>query len=268
MTQARAEIGVFGGSGFQAFLADAEQVAVETPYGPPSDPIAVAEIAGRRVAFLPRHGSGHRLPPHRIPYRANLWAMRELGVTRILAPCAAGSLQPDLAPGTFVLVDQFVDRTSGRPHTFHDGPGAVHVSAADPYCPQLRAHLLAVGRDLGIDVRASGTMVVVEGPRFSTRAESAWYRQMGWEVINMTGYPEAILARELELCYAAIALITDYDVGVADDPGATAVTADDVQAVFSRNLDAVRTLLERAIATLPERSDDDPCRRALAGAAL
>lgn len=263
----RAAIGVFGGSGFGHFLEGAEEVAVETPYGDPSDAVRIAEIGGRRVAFLPRHGRDHTLPPHRIPYRANLWALRELGVERILAPCAAGSLDPALPPGAFCVVDQFVDRTSGRVHTFHDGPGATHVSTADPYCPSLRAAVLAAGRELGADVRDGGTMVVVEGPRFSTRAESRWYRQMGWQVINMTGYPEAALARELELCYATIALITDYDTGVEVDAG-TAVTADDVVAAFRANLDVLRELLERTIASLPERPSDDPCRRALEGARL
>lgn len=263
----RAAIGVFGGSGFGQYLEGVEEVRVETPYGDPSDAVRIAEVGGQRVAFLPRHGRGHDLPPHRIPYRANLWAMRELGVERILAPCAAGSLDPALPPGAFCVVDQFVDRTSGRSHTFYDGPGATHVSTADPYCPHLRAALLAAGRAVGADVRDGGTMVVVEGPRFSTRAESRWYRQMGWQVINMTGYPEAALARELELCYASIALITDYDTGVEADAG-EAVQADDVLAAFAANLDVLRDLLASAIAALPERPADDPCRHALAGARL
>lgn len=263
----RAEIGVFGGSGFGAFLEGAEEVRIETPYGAPSDAVMLAEVAGRSVAFLPRHGRGHDLPPHRIPYRANLWAMQALGVERILSPCAAGSLDPGLPPGAFAVVDQFVDRTSGRDHTFHDGPGAVHISAADPYCPHLRRAVLDAGRAIGADVRDGGTMVVVEGPRFSTRAESAWYRQMGWQVINMTGYPEAVLAREIEICLAAVALITDYDTGVAGEEGA-AVTADDVVETFRANLEVLRELLVRVIADLPERPADDPCRSALAGARL
>ncbi len=263
----RAAIGVFGGSGFGQFLEGADEVRVETPHGDPSDRIRIAEIGGVPVAFLPRHGRGHDLPPHRIPYRANLWAMRELGVERILAPCAAGSLDPGLPPGAFCVVDQFVDRTSGRVHTFHDGPGATHISTADPYCPHLRQAVLAAGREIGADVRDGGTMVVVEGPRFSTRAESRWYRQMGWQVINMTGYPEAALARELELCYASIALITDYDTGVERDAG-EAVTADEVVRAFRANLDVLSELLVRTIGILPERPADDPCRSALAGARL
>ena len=161
-----AEIGVFGGSGFYNFLDDAEEVGVDTPYGPPSDRIVIGTVGGRRVAFLPRHGRRHHLPPHRIPYRANLWAMRELGVRRIIGPCASGSLSADIPPGAFVVCDQFVDRTSGRRHTFYDGPITTHVSAADPYCPDLRRILLETGREQGIDIRDGGTVVVIQGPRF------------------------------------------------------------------------------------------------------
>lgn len=265
---AAAEIAIFGGSGFATFTDEAEVVDVGTPYGAPSAAVRIAEVAGRRVAFLPRHGDGHRHPPHAIPYRANVWAMRELGVRRILAPCAAGSLDPSLPPGAFVAVDQFVDRTSGRADTFYDGPGAVHVEGADPYCPDLRATIVEAARARGIDMRPSGTMVIVQGPRFSTRAESDWYRTMGWQVINMTGYPEVILARELGLCYASIALITDYDVGVADDPRSAPVTADQVAATFQANLGTVRDLLIDVVGRLGEPAPDDPCPRALEGATL
>ena len=264
----RATLGVFGGSGFQQFLADAEEVRIETPYGETSDVISIAEIGGHSVAFLPRHGRGHRLPPHQIPYRANVWAMKQLGVERIFAPCAAGSLDPLIAPGSMVLVDQFVDRTSGRAQTFFDGPGATHVAGADPYCGSLRAELLKVGRSQGIEIHATGTMVIIEGPRFSTRAESKWYRDAGWQVINMTGYPEVILAREREMCYATIALITDYDTGVANDPSAQAVTADLVIAAFEANLERLRDLLITTITQLPPRALDDPCAQALKGATL
>jgi 5'-methylthioadenosine phosphorylase len=265
---ARAEIAVFGGSGFATFLEDAEVVEVETPYGSPSAPVRIAEVDGRGVAFLPRHGDGHRHPPHAIPYRANIWAMRELGVRRILAPCAAGSLDPSLPPGAFVAIDQFVDRTSGRADTFFDGPGAVHVEGADPYCPDLRRRIVEAADARGLDLRPTGTMVVVQGPRFSTRAESAWYRSMGWQVINMTGYPEVILAREAGLCYASIALITDYDVGVADDSDSAPVTADQVAAAFTANLETVRDLLIDVIGRVGEPPADDPCPRALEGATL
>ena len=263
----RAEIGVFGGSGFQHLLDGAEQVRVETPYGDPSDLISIAEVGGRTVAFLPRHGHGHRLPPHQIPYRANVWAMRELGVRQLLAPCAAGSLDPGLPPGAMVLVDQFVDRTSSRAHTFYDGPGATHVAGADPYCSDLRALLLRVGLELGLDVRADGTMVVIEGPRFSTRAESRWFRAMGCQVVNMTGYPEVMLARELQLCYSTIALITDYDTGIADDPAVEPVTADQVLAGFAASLEQLRTLLLTAIEQI-DVTRTDACSRSLEGASL
>jgi 5'-methylthioadenosine phosphorylase len=261
----RAEIGVFGGSGFYALLDDADdatrEVTVETPYGPPSGPFVVGEVGGRAVAFLPRHGRDHRYPPHGIPYRANLWAMRALGVTQVLGPCAAGSLRPDVRPGDFVVCDQLVDRTSGRAQTFYDDR-AVHVSFADPYCPLGRAAALSAAREAGITAHDGGTMVVVEGPRFSTRAESRWYADLGWSVVNMTGHPEAVLARELELCYTSIALITDYDVGV---PGVPAVTADEVFRVFSDNNSRLRTLLHALVPTLPTQRTCG-CPTALTGA--
>ena len=261
VTEPRAEIGVFGGSGFYALLSDADSVEVDTPYGAPSGPLVVGDIGGRSVAFLPRHGSGHRYPPHRIPYRANLWAMRSLGVTQLLGPCAAGSLSPSVHPGDFVVCDQLVDRTSGRTQTFYDDR-AVHVSFADPYCPAGRAAALTAAASVGITAHDGGTMVVVEGPRFSTRAESRWYADAGWSVVNMTGHPEAVLARELELCYTSIALITDYDVGV---PGVPAVTAEEVFRVFSSNNERLRELLFALIPALPV-ARDCPCGSALTGA--
>jgi 5'-methylthioadenosine phosphorylase len=245
-----AEIGVFGGSGLYALLDDVEPIEVDTPYGPPSDAVHVGRLNGRSVAFLPRHGAAHRFPPRRVPYRANVWAMRALGVTRVLGPCASGSLQADVAPGDFVVCDQLVDRTSGRDHTYFAGPTINHMSFADPYCPELRALALAAGRAEGITVHDGGTVVVIEGPRFSTRAESAWFAAAGWSVVNMTQYPEAALARELGLCYAAVALITDYDVG-AKGITERAVTMDEVFAVMADNNDRVRTLLFRAIEAIP-----------------
>lgn len=259
-----AEIGIFGGSGFSSFLEDVETVEVETPYGAPSAPAAIGEVGGKRVAFLPRHGLRHELPPHRIPYRANLWAMRELGVRRIVGPCASGALRPDLALGEFVVCDQFVDRTSGRPDTFYDGPQTTHVSAADPYCPELRRLLVETAAELGIPARDGGTVVVVQGPRFSTRAESRWFQAMGWDVINMTAYPECHLARELELCYATIAMVTDYDVGVEGRPP---VTAADVVRVFEENNARLRELLFAAIPKIGPQPED-VCSTALRRARL
>jgi len=251
-------IGVIGGSGFYAFLEHAETVPVTTPYGETSDPVVVGDVGGRRVAFLPRHGADHRHPPHRIPYRANLWALRSLGVRQVLAPCAVGGLQPQLGPGTLVVPDQLVDRTSGRVQTFHD-TGAVHVSFADPYCPAGRAAVLVAARDWpAVD---GGTMVVVEGPRFSTRAESHWYSAQGWSLVNMTGHPEAVLARELALCYTAVALVTDLDAGVE---GAEAVTQEEVFRVFGENTARLRALLHDVVAALPE-ARTCPCPAALDG---
>jgi 5'-methylthioadenosine phosphorylase len=241
----RADVGVFGGSGFyQLTEGPMEMVSVQTPYGPPSDSLAVGRIGDVRVAFLPRHGHGHRIPPHAINYRANLWAMAQLGVTRVIAPTAAGSLQPNVKPGDFVVCDQFVDRTYSREQTFYEGPRVVHISAADPYCPDLRAHSCAVGRDLGITMHERGTVVVIQGPRFSTRAESRWFSSQGWEVINMTQYPEVVLARELEMCYVNIALITDYDAGLEGVSGIEPVSVTEVVRVLNDNNDRVRRLIQ------------------------
>ena len=254
-----ADVAVIGGSGLYALLDDAEEHALDTPYGPPSDPITVATVNGRRTAFLPRHGKDHRFPPHRIPYRANLWALHSVGVRQILAPCAVGGLRPELGPGTFVIPDQLIDRTSGRAQTFYD-QGAVHVSFADPYCGIGRGTVRETAARHGIDA-AEGTMVVVEGPRFSTRAESRWYTAIGGAVVNMTGHPEAVLARELALCYTAIALVTDLDAGVEGDHG---VTQEEVFRVFGENTARLRALLLDVVPALPEKPDDG-CQHALDG---
>jgi 5'-methylthioadenosine phosphorylase len=259
---ATAAIGVFGGSGLYELLDDGERVEIETPYGAPSAPIAIGELGGKRVAFLPRHGLRHELPPAQIPYRANVWALRELGVRRIIGPNASGALRADLALGEFVVVDQYVDRTWGRADTFYEGPQTTHVSAADPYCPDLRRVLVETARELDIPVRDGGTVVVVQGPRFSTRAESRWFQTMGWDVINMTGYPEAHLARELELCYAAIAMVTDYDVGVE---GHEPVSAEHVVEVFRENNERLRDLLFAVIPKIGPQPED-VCATALRGA--
>ena len=255
-----AEIGVFGGSGFYSFLEDPEELSVDTPYGSPSGSITVGTIGGRRVAFLPRHGKDHEFPPHLIPYRANVWAMKELGVTRLFGPSAAGSLRRE-TPRTFVVSDQAIDFTKGRTNTFYDGPTTVHVSFADPYCPVLRDVLVTAAVDLGIEHRAGGTMLVIEGPRFSTRAESKMFAQVGGDVIGMTQFPEVTLAREVELCFANVALVTDYDVGV---DGIPPVSHAEVLKVFGENIDALRDLLFASIPAIPaERSC--PCATALEG---
>jgi 5'-methylthioadenosine phosphorylase len=254
---ARPEVAVIGGSGFYTFLDDPRTVEVETPYGPPSAPVSIGTVAGRSVAFLPRHGPHHELPAHRVPYRANLWALRSLGVRQVLAPCAVGGLQPEHGPGTFLVPDQLVDRTTARHQTYFDS-GACHVSFADPYCPRLRRHLLdGLAAQDPVD---GGAMVVIEGPRFSTRAESRWYADNGWAVVNMTGHPEAVLARELALCYATVALVTDHDAGVDD---ASAVTMDDVFAVFASHTDTLKTALGGVVGALGER--DCACSHAVDG---
>ena len=255
-----AEIGVFGGTAFYSFLDDVEEVPVQTPFGAPSAPLAVGTVAGRRVAFLPRHGPGHAIPAHRVNYRANVWALRRLGVRRLLAPCSVGSLQRHVEPGDIVVCDQLVDRTAGRADTFFDGPLPAHVSFADPYCPELGKVAADAARGEGVTVHEGGTVVVIQGPRFSTRAESKWFSSAGWEVVNMTQYPEAVLARELGICYSGLALVTDYDAGLGpsgrdqDDERAEAVTMETVFRVLAENIERVKGVLRRAIPAIPADS--------------
>ncbi len=245
-------VGVFGGSGLYKLLEEIELLEVGTPYGKPSDAIAIGTVASNRVAFMPRHGARHTIPPAAINYRANIWAFKELGVERIIAPTAVGSLQADIKPGDFVVCDQFVDRTWGRSDSyFMEGPRVAHLSASDPYCPELRALAVEVGREQGVDVHDGGTVVVIQGPRFATRAESRWYGAQGWHVINMTQYPEVVLARELEMCYVNIALVTDYDAGLEGDSSVSAVNVADVTSVMTSNNERVRRLILALIARLP-----------------
>ncbi|MGE5590190.1 MAG: S-methyl-5'-thioadenosine phosphorylase [Bacillota bacterium] len=251
----QAEIGVFGGSGFYSLGEGAEEVAVETPYGAPSDRITLVTIAGHRVAFLPRHGRDHRYPPHLINYRANAWAMKKLGVSRIIGPCAAGSLQPTIKPGDFVISDQLVDRTHSRQDTFITGPIVRHLTFADPYCPTMRQVAVEQARGLGITAHDGGTMVVIQGPRFSTRAESRWFSSMGWHAIGMTQYPEVPLARELGMCFLNIALITDFDAGLEGSPDVKPVSHEEVLRVFDSNVDRVKQLLFKVIENLPPEAD-------------
>jgi 5'-methylthioadenosine phosphorylase len=255
----RADIGVFGGSGFYSLIDGADEVWVETPYGAPSDRIAIGEIAGKRVAFLPRHGKDHRFPPQSINYRANVYAMKSLGVRWLVGPTAAGSLKKAVAPGSMVVCDQVVDRTKARKDTFYDGPRTTHVSFADPYCPTLRPIAAAALESLGIETHRSGTVVVVEGPRFSTRAESQWFASQGWDVVNMTQYPECYLARELEMCYVNVSLITDYDVGLEGMPP---VSRDAVIEVFNRNNRHLNAALSDIVGRISIDADCS-CRHAL-----
>lgn len=262
MTSPAPELAVIGGTGFYTFLDYPERVDVETPYGAPSAPIAIGTIdGGRRVAFLPRHGAHHEFAAHKVNYRANMWALRSIGVRQILAPCAVGGLNPDRGPGSLVVPDQIFDRTTDRIQTFYDD-GAVHVAFADPYCPRLRGALLDGLTDE--NPQDGGTLVVIDGPRFSTRAESRWYSEQGWSIIGMTGHPEAVLARELALCYATVALVTDLDAGVDQ---ATAVSHAEVIEVFGRYTDRLRSLL-RTVASTVGSDPDCSCTHALDGLKL
>jgi 5'-methylthioadenosine phosphorylase len=239
-----AEVAIIGGTGFYSFLDDPEEHPVDTPYGAPSAAIAVGTVAGRRVVFLPRHGRHHEYPPHRINYRANLWALRSLGVRQVLAPCAVGGLRDTVAPGDIVVPDQLVDRTSGRTSSYVE-TGAVHLPFADPYCAGVAGAVTAADPA----VRSGGAMVVIEGPRFSTRAESRHYAAQGWDLINMTGAPESALAREMRQCYAAIALVTDMDAGFETGSG---VGQEEVFARFRQNLERLKGLLADTVAGLPD----------------
>lgn len=253
-------IGVIGGSGLYALLEDAETRHIDTPYGPPSDSITTALVDGVPIAFLPRHGVDHRWPPHRVPYRANLWALQAMGVTQVLAPCAVGSLRRGLGPGHLVVPDQLIDRTTRRDSTFYDDK-AVHIPFADPYCPRGRAAVVERAGAADWQVTDGGTMVVIEGPRFSTRAESRFNADIGGTVVNMTGMPEAALARELGLCYTALALVTDRDAGVDHTD---AVRMDEVFAVFKQATDRLRVLILDVARRLADERDC-PCPNALAG---
>jgi 5'-methylthioadenosine phosphorylase len=249
---ASAEIAVIGGSGFYQFLEGSSEISPTTPYGDPSGPVTLGWVGDRAVAFLPRHGPGHQFPPHRINARANLWVLRELGVRRVIGPCASGSLQPGIGLGDLVILDQLIDRTWDRGDTYLHGPHVDHVGFADPYCPELRAAVIAAGDSWPSGrVHPTGTVVVVQGPRFSTRAESRFYTGAAVDVINMTQYPEAYLARELGICYCGVALVTDLDVGVEGDPDSPAVTLAEAMAVLNANVEHTRSLLAAVIPSIP-----------------
>ena len=258
-----ADIGVFGGSGFYKFLDNIEEVKVETPYGSPSDSVFIGEIGSHKVAFMPRHGRNHTIPPHLINYRANVWAMKSIGCNRVISPCAAGSLQKHVAPGHFVICDQFVDWTDGRKSTFYDGAIVTHVSAANPYCPEMRKVAVETAKELGITVHETGTVVVINGPRFSTKAESKFFTSQGWEVINMTQFPEAYLVKELDMCPLNISLITDYDAGLVGE--VPPVQHAEVIKVFNDNNEKLKALLFNLIKKLPAERNNCECEKTLAG---
>jgi 5'-methylthioadenosine phosphorylase len=247
--QTHVPIGVIGGSGLYRLAASASSRAISTPYGDPSDSVAVSVIGEVEVAFLPRHGRGHTIPPHRINHRANIWALHALGVRRVIAPAAVGSLRVDMAPGDVVICDQFIDHTGSRHQTtFFDGPEVAHAAMADPYCAELRPMAADACRSAGFTTHDRGTVAVVTGPRFSTRAESRRFRADGSDVVNMTQFPEVALARELGLCYVNVSLVTDYDIGVDDLPEHAAVTQHEVMARFAEHTAALRAALEQLVA--------------------
>jgi 5'-methylthioadenosine phosphorylase len=262
----KAEIGVFGGSGFYSFFKG-RSVQVKTPYGRPSGSVTISDVGGKGVAFLPRHGLHHQYPPHRVPYRANVFAFKRLGVSRIIAPNAVGSLRAEIGPGDLVFCDQFVNFATGRAGTFYDGPVTTHVGMAHPYCPQMRQVAMAAAGKLGVRFHKSGTVVVVEGPRFSTTAESRFFSRQGWDVINMTQYPEVVLAREQELCYLNISLATDYDAGLEGDARVKPVSHEEVVRVFEKNTGTLRDLIVEIVKSMPKERTCD-CGSALTHARL
>jgi 5'-methylthioadenosine phosphorylase len=250
-----AQIGILGGSGFYSLLENAETVEIETEYGKPSDKVSIGMIGDKKVAFIPRHGTKHNLPPHKVPYRANIEAFRSLGVTRVIGTGASGSLNRTFRIGQIVFFDQFVNMSSGRQDTFFDNDEVAHVSSASPYCPGLRARASSTATSLGIDHRDSGTVVVVSGPRFSTRAESQFFANQGFQLINMTQYPEVSLARERGMCYLGIGIVTDYDAGIVTNEGIPAVEYSEVLKIFSQNVGKVKSVITELVTSLPnERS--------------
>ncbi len=247
-----AQVGVIGGSGFYELLDDAREVRLETPFGDPSDAYVVGEIGGVRVAFLPRHGRGHRILPSEVNYRANIWGMKALGVHTVLSASAVGSLREELRPLDIVVPDQLYDRTRARPSTFFGDGVVVHMSFADPFCPHVSRQLAAAGREVGATVHEGGTYVCIEGPQFSTRAESHVYRQLGFDIIGMTNLQEAKLAREAELCYATMALVTDYDVWYE---GEEDVTLEQVLENVRRNVETAQAIVRRVVPALGTERD-------------
>jgi 5'-methylthioadenosine phosphorylase len=260
-------IGVIGGSGFYKLLENAENKNFETAYGWPSSPITMGELEGKQVAFIARHGLTHNIPPHKVNYKANIQALYDLGCRQILASTAVGSLKKHIKPGDFVVPDQYFNNTQSRDDTFYHGPEVVHISSAEPYCPKLRQLIVNIADESKIRVHPVGTIVVINGPRFSTVGESRDYQSRGFDIIGMTQYPEAALAREREMCYASIACVTDYDSGFKDDTSIKPVTAEEVARTFDANAARVRQLIKEIIRHVPV-DRDCLCAHALEGAKL
>lgn len=254
-----ADIGIFGGTGIydSGLLEEAKEVTIDTPYGNPSDSITVGTFMGKRIAFMPRHGRKHTIPPHLINFRANIWAFKQLGVSRIIAPSAVGSLKEELPPGTFVIPNQFLDFTKSRKNTFSEEGKVIHISVADPFCPELHGAICRAAKKQNITIHEGRTYVCIEGPRFSTKAESRFFRTTGADIIGMTLVPECQLAREAQICYASICTVTDYDVW-ADKP----VTAKEVIETLKKNVENTKLLLTALPDEIPE-SRGCSCARAL-----
>lgn len=259
-----ASVGVIGGSGFYELLDNAREVRVQTPFGPPSDSFILGELNGVSVAFLPRHARGHRILPGEVNFRANIWGMKALGVTHLISATAVGSLREEIKPLDIVIPDQLYDRTKARPSTFYGDGVVVHISFADPFCPYLREQLVAAGRAAGATIHDGGTYICIEGPQFSTRAESRVYQHLGFDVIGMTNLQEAKLAREAELCYATMALITDYDVWHESEED---VSVDQVLTNMHRNVKMAQDIVRKVIGAL-DHGRDCSCRHALANAVI
>ncbi len=264
MARPTAEIGLIGGSGLyeMAGLGDVREVRVTTPFGDPSDAIVLGTLEGRRVAFLPRHGQGHRINPTNVPFRANIFALKLLGVRAILGVSAVGSLKEDIKPLDLVVPDQLIDRTRGRPSTFFSDGVVVHIAFAEPFCRDLCARLAKAAKAEPVAVHTGGTYLAMEGPQFSTQAESALYRSWGASVIGMTALPEAKLAREAELCYALLACATDYDCW---RPEHESVTAEMIIANLGKNVGRAKRVVRQAVAALP-KDRSCSCHSALATA--
>lgn len=259
MAKKLAKIGIIGGSGFYQFLKGKE-ISVNTPYGNPSEKICLTEIFGQKIAFLPRHGKKHQFPPHQIPYRANIYALFKLGVERIIAPCAVGSLKPKIRPGDFLIADDFLDFTKKRENTFYDGKfGKIskkvfHISPVHPFCPELRNLTIKIANKLNLPLHKRGTILVIEGPRFSTESESSFFQKLA-DVINMTALPEITLAKELGMCYLNISLVTDYDVGLKGEKDIRPVTAKQVLEIFRKNTEKLKELILEILKNLPQKKN-------------
>jgi 5'-methylthioadenosine phosphorylase len=251
----KVEIGLIGGTGFYEFFeGKTKQIEVQTDFGLPSDKITIGNLFGKKIAFLPRHGRKHQFPPHKIPYQANIAAMKKMGVKRIIAPSAVGSLNKNIKPGDFVICDQFIDQTKKREDTFFNGPQVAHIEMAYPYCPKLREIAFKEAEKLGLRIHPKGTVVVIEGPRFSTLADSLRFSKMGADLINMTQYPEVVLALELGICYLNISLVTDYDAGIYTDTHVKPVSIEEVLTNFSKNTDKLKGLVCKVIEKMPKET--------------